>query len=360
MSEACESCLARAWLLARLSGHLELVGDRIASVLALDDERLIEAIAGREASAIRGELEAFDGDDARAEARRRGLETVCRCCPRYPETVRELDAAPAALYVAGGLSRFIELADGEAVAIVGARRASPYGLEVARSLGRSLAVSGLTVVSGMALGVDSAAHAGSLAADGATIAVLPGCAEVPYPASKRQLYRRIISCGVAVSELPPRTPPRRLSFPARNRLIVALASMTIVVEAGERSGALLTAGFARGLGRALGAVPGRVTSPAATGPNALLAEGARVVRDAHDVIEALSELGISRTAAEAPRPELSPELRLLLDLIAAGHGPDSAAASAGLTADRALSALASLELAGYLRREPGGAYTPTA
>jgi DNA processing protein len=363
VSEACQSCLARAWLLARLSGHLDLVRDRMALVLGLDDQRLIEAVAGREAQKIRAELEAFDGDDARREAQQRGLETLCRCDPQYPSDLRELDAAPAALYIAGGRSRFIELAGGDAVAIVGARRASPYGVELARSLGRSLAITGLTVVSGMALGIDSAAHVGSLAAYGPTVAMLPGGADLPYPAAKRQLYKQIVSCGVALSELPPGTPPRRWSFPARNRLIAALAAMTIVVEAGERSGALLTAGFARSLGRALGAVPGRVTSPTATGPNALLAEGARIVRDVQDVLDTLSELGIRRPATETPkdpRAELSPELRRLLDLIAAGHAPDAAAARAGLSADQALAALASLELAGYVRREPGGAYTPTA
>ena len=360
---ACDRCLARSWLLARLSAHLELARGRIYSVLALDDEAMITAIGGREANAINAAYESFDAAAARSEASACSLQTICCCDERYPSGLRALDSAPAALYVAGGLGRFLELAATDPVALVGARRASPYGLEIAQALGRSVAAAGITIVSGMALGIDSAAHAGALDAGGRTIAVLPGGANRPYPPAKRHLYRRIVSAGAVVSELPPGASPRRWCFPARNRLIAALAQMTVVVEAGESSGALSTARFARSLGRQLGAVPGRVTSPTAVGANALLADGARLIRDALDVLDSLAEVGVRPQhppASSSGRPALSAELQQLLEKIAAGHDPSSAAGESGLSPQEGLAALASLELAGYLRREPGGAYTPTA
>ena len=145
-------------------------------------------------------------------------------------------------------------------------------------------------------------------------------------------------------------------FPARNRIIAALAAMTVVVEAGERSGALLTAGFARSLGRPVGAVPGRVTSPLSDGPNQLLADGAYVVRAPQDVLDLLFGAGARRVPA-AEQPSCRRELRVLLAAIAEGEDTAGALARAGLPAERGLAALASLELAGYVRREPGGRFS---
>ena len=214
-------------------------------------------------------------------------------------------APPAVLHVAGGLERLLELVAADPVAIVGSRRASPYGLDVARSLGRGLAFSGITIVSGMALGIDSAAHAGALDAGRPTVAVLPASADRPYPAGKRLLHRRIVATGAAVSELGPGPGVRRWMFPARNRIIAALAAMTVVVEAGERSGALLTAGLARRLDLPVGAVPGRVTTPQAAGPNALLAGGAGVVRGPQDVLDHLFGAG-ARAAGRSPAARRRP------------------------------------------------------
>ncbi len=325
-------------------------------VLELDDDRLIEAVTGPQLEQIRRELAALDTQAARDRIAAAGIETICRCERRYPARLRALPSPPAVLHVAGDLERFLELAEEDPVAIVGARRASPYGLEVARSLGRGVARAGVTVISGMALGIDSAAHAGALGAGMPTVAVLPGSADRPYPASRRALHRLLVVSGAAVSELPPGASVWRWTFPARNRIIAALASSTVAVEAGSRSGSLLTVGFARALGRPVGAVPGQITSPQSAGTNALLARGAYIVRGPQDILDQLFGAG-ARTAITDPRAEVSPEARALLSAIAGGADTDAALASAGLSAADGLAALASLELEGYVRRGAGGRFT---
>lgn len=355
MSErACDHCTARSWLLGRLAGNLDKARGRIEQVLALCDDDLIAAIGGREQPRMRRELETLDVDEMRSRARAAGLETVCACDPAYPSRLRALAGPPAVLYVAGGLDQMVDLLFEEPVAIVGSRRASPYGLDVARSLGRGLAVAGVTVVSGMAIGIDSAAHAGALEAGGPTVAVLPASANRPYPPGKRALHRRIVADGAAVSEVGPGAGVWRWMFPARNRIIAALAAMTVVVEAGERSGALVTARLARGLGRPVGAVPGRVTTPQAAGPNGLLAAGACVVRGPQDVLDHL--FGVGEHAVGEPRRQPPPELRSLLQAIAEGHETAAALARAGFGPDQGLVALAALELGGFVHRGPGGRF----
>jgi DNA processing protein len=186
-----------------------------------------------------------------------------------------------------------------------------------------------------------------------TIAVLPGGADRPYPASARRLHRRIAARGAVISELPPNTRVRRWMFPARNRIIAALSAMTVVVEARAGSGALLTAGVAAELGRALGAVPGRVTSPLSGGPHELLRGGAQLIGGPQDVLDGLFGAGVRR-AATPVGPSLPPQLQTLLDALADGHEMPAALGRAGLGVDAGLAALASLELAGQIRREPGG------
>jgi DNA processing protein len=355
MTEACDRHLARAWLLDRLSGNLDLVRARIDELLALDDLELIEAVGGDAAPRLRAALHGFDAERARAAADQGGIEAICQCDPAFPPGLRALPSAPGVLYVAGGLERCLELLREQPVAVVGARRASQYGLEVARSLGRGVACSGVTVISGMAAGIDSAAHEGALSVRGPTIAVMPSAANRPYPAAKRSLHRRLVELGAAVSELPPGAEIRRWMFPARNRLIAALSAMTVVVEARHRSGALVTARHAAALGRRVGAVPGRITSPQSGGPNGLLAVGAAVVRDAQDVLDALFGAGVRRAGA-APRAELEPEQERLLDAVASGHDTMDALARAGIEPAAALVALAALEIGGHIRREPGGRF----
>jgi DNA processing protein len=259
VSGACDACLRRTDLIAAVAGSIDIAWrekrGRTARVLALPDGDLL----GLDPSAV-ARHERFDVAVARGRIAEAGLTAVCRCDRAYPERLRELPDPPAVLHVAGSLAA---LPAGEAVAIVGARRATPYGLEVSRSLGRGLAAAGLPVVSGMALGIDSAAHAGALEAPparGAPVAVLAGGAETAYPARMRSLHARLIDAGAVVSEMPPGFTGHRWCFPARNRIIAALSTLTIVVEAATKSGSLITADLATDLGRVVAAVPGPVTS----------------------------------------------------------------------------------------------------
>ncbi len=368
MTHACDACLRRTWLIARLAGAIELARRQkrpLRELLALPAEQLVDRLGRGAGPAIAGELERVDPAGLRAAADRAGLAVVCRHDDAFPARLRDLADAPAALFVAAegdAPARLAALVGGTldagpaAVSIVGTRRASADGVEVARALGRGLGAAGVTVVSGMALGVDSAAHAGSLDLDAPTVAVLAGGADVPYPASKRSLYRRILARGCVVSELPPGFEPFRWCFPARNRIIAALGQMTVVVEAAERSGSLITAEVAADLGRDLGAVPGPVAAWRSRGTNALLRDGATLIRDARDVLDAVVGVRADAPDEPAPPPDLEPRLGSVLRAV--GDGRDTLAALAG-TPDQAqamLGALTELELLGHLRRVAGGRY----
>jgi DNA processing protein len=239
------------------------------------------------------------------------------------------------------------------VAIVGSRQASDYGKEVAYALGRDLAATGVPVVSGLAFGVDAAAHKGALAGAGPAVAVMPSGADVPYPRSHRALHRRLCEQGLVVSEFPPGTSPLRWCFPARNRIMAALAQITVVVEGTTTSGSLITAQFAQDLGRDVGAVPGQVTSRVAAGPNALLADGACLVRSAADVLDAVYGIGERRVLRCEDR--LEPRLAGLLDAVERGLDVD-AIVRAGADIGDVLAGLTELELLGLVRRGAGGAY----
>lgn len=363
---ACDACLRRSWLVARLAGHIEVVWSArrgSAQLLALDEDGLIAALAGSHADAIAAERERFDAGAARARCAAVAVHPLCRCDGRYPAPLHDLPDAPSVLYVRGTLARAAGALAADRVAIVGARRATAYGLEQARGLGRGLAAAGLTVVSGMALGVDSAAHAGALEAGGVTLAVLACGPERAYPASKRRLHARIAELGAVVAELPPGSPARRWCFPARNRIIAALAQATVVVEAGERSGSLITAGQAADLGREVAAVPGLVTAPLAAGANALIADGAQLVRGPADVLDLL--FGAAAGTLFVPEPtargaELEPDLRALLDRVGGGCDTVAALTAGGEPVDAVLAGLAQLELRGLVRRGAGGRYTAVA
>jgi DNA processing protein len=373
---ACAACLRRARLLALVAGGLEVAHSRrrpIRDVLALDDTTLIAAVAGGASVDALGERLAATGPLALlAAAADADLEVLCRHTADYPERLTDDRAAPHALFVRGGKeprARFARLvgpdADGvpaAAAAIVGTRRASPEGLEVARALGRGLASAGVTVVSGMALGVDSAAHLGAVEAGGPTVAVLAGGADVPYPASKARLYNSILAAGGAVvSELPPGFRAFRWNFPARNRIIAGLAPVTIVVEAAERSGSLITAELALDLGRDVGAVPGPVLSWRSRGTNALLRDGATLIRDAIDALDltlgvAGADAALRRVATEnvPPPATLPPELLALLAAVEDGRDTVAALASDASGASTVRAGLMELELLGLIRRAPGG------
>jgi DNA processing protein len=360
-SGACGACLSRTWLIARLAGSIEIARHqrrRLREILALPDEELIAAVGGVRASTVAEELERLDIDALREAVERARLEAICRHDARYPARLRDLLDAPVALFVAGGAARLAQLAGGaledgpRAVAVVGTRRASADGLEVGASLGRGLAAAEVTVVSGMALGVDSAAHAGAVTTTGRTVAVLAGGADVPYPPTKARLYERIVERGCVVSELPPGFVAMRWCFPARNRIIAALGHMTVVVEAARRSGSLITAEIAIDLGREVGAVPGPVTAWRSAGTNALLRDGATLIRDAGDALD--MAVGVDRH--EPSLLHLEPRLRALLGAVADGRDTLAALTSAAADVGPTLAGLTELELLGHLRRAPGGRY----
>jgi DNA processing protein len=357
---ACGTCLRRSALLALLAHHIARglsEHRRLPQLLSLGDQELIEALCGRDRAPIEQSLRRFDPDDARRRAAQAKLETVCRHESDFPSALGEAPDGPTMLYLRGRREHLGRFAADPAVAVVGSRRASPYGLEVAHTIARELAACGVVVVSGMALGVDSAAHQGALAGNGLTVAVLAGGADVPYPRSKRTLYRRLASDGLVVSELPPGAPPLRWCFPARNRIMAALGAMTVVVEGADNSGSLITARFAADLGREVGAVPGHVTAPLANGPNGLLADGACVVRSATDVLDVLYGPG-SEAALSLDRSTANVDERLqpVLDAVERGRGSPDAIATSPADVPRILAGLTELELMGLIRRGPDGSY----
>ncbi|MBJ7353623.1 MAG: DNA-protecting protein DprA [Thermoleophilaceae bacterium] len=293
---------------------------------------------------------------------REGLWTVCRHEPEFPERLRRFDSlsdVPAVIYGVGRKELFDELTDDNGLAIVGARRASAYGREVAYSLANEAAGAGMIVVSGMALGVDGAAHRGALQGGGRTIAVLAGGPEQAYPRSHRLLHEQIRAAGCVISENPPGAQAQRWAFVARNRLIAGLGAMTVFVEGSAESGAMHTVRFAEELGSGIGAVPGPITGPLSVGPNKLLAvEGVTVVCGLSDVLE---ELAITPMAPRLPGfadDGLDELPAAILELIAAGdRTPRELAQSLPASVPREISrALGQLELRGMIERETSGEY----
>lgn len=365
MNRQCPDCLLRSLVLELLSPYLEIARHErrgLRDVLALDNATLARAVGGKRAAELTRQIESFKGEDAQARAAKAGLVTACRKADVFPERLRD-DPTVAALYVAGDRERFRSLTAPAtpSVAIVGTRRASPEGLRVARELGRGLAAAGVTVVSGMALGVDAAAHEGALEGGGSTIAVLGSGADVAYPRSKAGLHSRLVAQAAVVSELPPGSTPRKWTFPARNRIIAALAQATIVVEAASKSGSLITADFALELGREVLAVPGSVRSWRSDGTNALIRDGATLVRDARDVLDAVlgPEMGSKAREEAATRfvaapPDLHGTAAELLERIETGIDRTDELMSASATSSQALAGLAELELLGLIRRTPNG------
>jgi DNA processing protein len=289
----------------------------------------------------------FDEHAYGAALAARGLRFVGRSEPAYPQLLRELSDPPPGLFLRG--SAGVGLLDARAVAIVGARACSSYGGQVARLLGRELAAAGLVVLSGLARGVDGESHRGALDAGSETVAVLGCGVDRDYPAAHAQLAARICECGLVVSEYAPGVEPAPWRFPARNRVIAGLAAATIVVEARERSGALITADFALEAGREVFAVPGEITSSLSVGTNALLRLGATPLTSPQDVLEAL---GIEASAP--PALELGEAARAVLEAVTQEPaGVDRLVRGTGLDAAAVATALAELELAGAVAEADG-------
>lgn len=360
---ACGECLRRARLLAHLAPYIERVatgapGSRSPELLRLGDAELAAVAAPGAAGEILAAVAAVPEPVLAAELEDAGCWACCRHDDLYPVALRDAADAPAALICRGDPALLEGLEPDGAVTVVGARRASAYGREVARALGRELAAAGLAVVSGLAFGIDSCAHRGALEG-GLTFAVLGCGADVAYPAAHRSLWRRVCETGLAISELPPGSDAWRWTFPARNRIMAALAGMTVVVEAAERSGSLITADLAAELGRDLGAVPGPVGSRLSAGPNDLLAGGACLVRDAQDVLDAM--LGPGARRVERAGPALDAGARRVLEAVERGATScDAVAAELGLSGAEAAAALAHLESHGYVTCSLLGTYARTA
>jgi DNA processing protein len=297
--------------------------------------------------------------EARAEwdrGTRAGLQLVAICDPDYPRHLIDTHDPPPFFWRSGPWRPDAR----PAVAIVGTRKPTPYGLAVARQFGYDLARAGAVVISGMARGIDCAAHQGALEAGGTTVAVLGGGADICYPRDAGPLYRAIRATGAVISEQSPGSAPCREFFPERNRIISGMAHGIIVVEAGDKSGTLITVAQALSQGRDVFAVPGPITSPMSVGPHALIRDGAGVATSARDV---LIDLGYK--VAQGPEqptepPGLDPEQSRVLGWM--GQDPRWAgdlAEACGLPAGRIQSILTMLELKGLVRQLPGGQYVRT-
>jgi DNA processing protein len=282
----------------------------------------------------------------------------------YPELLKQIDAPPPVLYLIGNA----ELLHQPQLAVVGSRNPTPNGLVNAREFARTLASAGLCITSGLAIGIDGAAHQGALDGEGHTVAVTGTGLDRVYPASQRELAHRIADQGVLVSEFSPGTPPLAANFPRRNRIISGLSIGTLVVEAALKSGSLITARLALEQGREVFAIPGSIHNPLARGCHTLIRQGAKLVETASDIMEELAPLlggleSTSETGADPSSPpdrNLDPEYLQLLESV--GHDPtsvDSIIERSGLTADIVSSMLLLLELEGYVSSATGGRYSRT-
>jgi DNA processing protein len=275
-----------------------------------------------------------------------GFTSIARSDAAYPPLLAELHDPPAALYVRGDVGALAVAS----VAVVGARSCSAYGAQVARSLARDLAGTGVVIVSGLARGVDGEAHRGALEGGGRTVAVL-GCGiDRDYPRSHAELARRIVTSGAVVSEYAVGVEPAPWRFPARNRIIAGLSRATVVVEARERSGALITADFALELGRDVFAVPGEITSSLSAGTNDLLRQGAAPLTTVRDILDAMGiEVVPPRWSAA-----LAAGAAALLELLREGaRAADDLTRAAGLQPAEVAAALVELELAGLAAQADG-------
>jgi DNA processing protein len=348
--QACPECLRRARLLTQLAPYIEKeVGGapaaRAPELLRLGNADLAAAVAPRVATQILSQVEAVSEDRLRAELELSGCWCCCQHDSQFPVGLRDTADAPWALFGRGDPALLAKLVPDGAVTVVGARRASNYGREVARQLGSELAAAGLFVLSGLSFGIDACAHRGALDS-GPTVAVLGCGADVAYPAAHRSLWQRISENGLVLSELPPGCGAWRWTFPARSRIMAALSGITVVVEAAERSGSLITADLAADLGRDVGAVPGPVNSRVSAGTNNLLAGGACLIREAQDVLDAMLGPGVRPACPFGPRLNHT-QREVLAALNDGAQSAGEVASDVGLSKEEARIALATLEALGY-------------
>jgi len=319
--------------------------------------RSVQGVGPEVSSAITSWRDHADLDAEIRAMERAGAHAVTREDAEYPPLLREIHDPPILLYVTG---RFEERDHRNGIGIVGTRRASHYATEAAKKLGYQLAYSGLTVYSGLARGIDTAAHQAALAAHGRTVAFLgSGLAHI-YPGENVPLAQKIAAgSGAVVSEFPMETPPTRQTFPKRNRLISGCSFGLLVVEAGTNSGALISAREAGEQGRSLYAVPGRIDQPGALGSNRLIQQGAKLVVDAGDILADLPVLFASPPELSRSRPvtNLSDEELAVYDAIGEDPTPvDAIVAKSRLPAATVSSRLLALEMGRHIRAMPGGRF----
>lgn len=360
--------LAARILIARTPG---LTADSLAALLAQAGGDLTEAPRGARSGGVElppGTRSFLIAPDERSLARDRawledsGATIVLATDPAYPPLLRQAAAAPAALYVLGSLS----ILSSPQLAMVGSRSPTPAGAATAREFAAWFSRAGLTVTSGLALGIDAASHEGALRGAGASIAVFGTGLDRVYPAAHRELAARIRACGALVSEFPPGTAPRRENFPLRNRIIAGLTLGTLVVEAARQSGSLITARLAGEAGREVFAIPGSIHSPLSRGCHQLIRQGAKLVEEAADVLTELNFL-FSKEPLTKAQPErahgsetaavLDKEYEMLLDAL--GFEPatiDSLVARTELPNESIASMLLILELEGRVASLPGGRF----
>ena len=334
---------------------LDYFGEAGAAWRAGDNELQRLGIDQRAIAALR-EVQA-NVDLARYAARvaEAGYTLLTWQSPEYPRLLREIPGAPPLLYVAGRLQEM----DNWSVAVVGTRRLTSYGRQVARELVAGLARSNVTIVSGLARGIDAIAHQTALEAGGRTVAVLGSGLESIYPPEHRGLVRQIVEGeqGAVVSEYPLDTMPEARNFPPRNRIISGLSLGVIVVEAGERSGALITTSFAAEQGREVFAVPGNINSRASAGTNRLIQEGAKLVTSVEDVLTELNLTMVTQqVAVQMALPESAEEAALMAHLSPQPVHVDELVQASGLSSAQVGSTLALMELKGMVQQVGGMKY----
>ena len=376
--ESKASAISDAWLvLQTLPG---MTPEKLEKLLAVfgEPEKALSApvsdfvrISGKKAlELLERDMPADIAKRVRREARKGGANIVTRENPAFPEPLCHIFSAPGALFVEGTLQKEDELA----IAVVGMRRPTPYGRRMARKLAGELAERGFTIVSGMAYGIDAEAHRATLDAGGRTLAVM-GCGlGTNYPADHGDLRKQIAASGAVISEFPWNEPPRQHNFPRRNRLISGLSVATLIVEAAERSGSLITARLALEQGREVMAVPGPADTGRSAGCHGLLKNGAQLVEKVEDVMEALpsyihetrtpSSLASAATRPGSPRgesvesaPLVSKEENELLSLLSQGENTiEAITRSQGIPPEKVADLLLHLELKGLVRQAGGGVY----
>ncbi len=338
---------------AKFQALLDHFGDLRSAWEASADELRAAGLDSRALKSLLAARQELDLDAQVARLEKAGVQVMTWQSPHYPERLHNIYHPPPVLYVRGALAP----ADEWSVAVVGTRRATVYGKEAARYIAGELARAGVTVVSGLARGIDTAAHQAALEAGGRTLAVLGNGVDVVYPAENRRLMQRIVEQGTVLSEYTLGAPPEASNFPPRNRIISGLSLGVVIVEAGERSGALITADYALEQGREVFAAPGNMFNTSSRGCNRLIQQGAKLVLNIEDILE---ELNLNMVAQQlelrAVVPENETESLLLSFLSSEPLHVDEIVRQARLPIAQISSTLALMELKGMVRQVGGMNY----